>query len=310
MLKNVVLFPGTDAIENPMYRASVINLPRVKSKIRETENIIKNIYQEELDLLSYMTAPNDVSLQGFRKLVFCSLATQVALYENYVDEFGIPDCIMGLSLGDVPRSVVAGLVSLEEGIKSLYLFTAMYNLAEEGMSVHVKLEKSFEEEKALLQLEQYGIHISVRQNARFGLLAGSTAKMKQWIKEIAQPNQLAFRPMYPFPLHCSLMRPVADAILPFVKNFCNVEGLKTEIFSTVFGKVLRTEEEIISDCTFNISAVLDFPKAIEQVIAHYGAVNFVSIGPSNSLLKFLNCLELPENTEQCDYYLTSINKAA
>lgn len=310
-MKNVILFPGTDAVENPLIRTQAMSIAGVKQRVEETEQIIMKLFGEQIDLVSYMSAPNDLSIEGFRKLVFCSLATQVAIYDNYVALNGKPDCVMGLSLGDVPRSVVSGLVSFEEGVRNLYLFTSMHALAGKGLCVHIKLDNTFEESEDLLMLDKYDIHKSVIQNEKFGLLAGEENKMKKWIAEVAMNNNLIFRMMYPFPLHTELMSPVAEKLRPFVIKACDIECMHTSMFSTVYGKVLTDNRDIINDCSLNISAALDFPKAIGNVIDYYGDVRFVNIGPSNSLVRFLEYMNLPKNIMITDWFeRTLINMAA
>lgn len=310
-MKNVVLFPGTDAVENPLIRAQAMSIAGVKARVEETESIINKLFGEEIGLVSYMRAPNDLSVEGFRKLVFCSLATQVAIYDNYVALNGKPDCVMGLSLGDIPRSVVSGLVSFEEGVRNLYLFTSMHALAGRGLCVHVKLKDTFEGSRDLLQLSKYGVHKSVIQNEKYGLLAGEEGKMKRWIAEVAVANDLTFRLMYPFPLHTELMAPVAEKLRPFVIKACDIECMHTHMFSTVYGKLLTDNKDIINDCSLNIAASLNFPKAIDKVIEHYGDVRFVNIGPSSSLIKFLQSMDLPTGTIITDWFeKTLLNLAA
>ena len=305
-MNKIILFPGTDAVENPILRAQAIRIPNVKEKLIETEKIILEQYGEDIPLVAYMNSPNDLSILGFRKLVLCSLATQVALYENYVMKNGMPQCVMGLSLGDIPRSVVAGLVSYQTGVQSLYMFTQLSHMAPAGASIHLKLEKSFEESQTLIKLKDYNLEISVIQNPKFGMIAGPETSAKRWIKEIAIPQQLKFRMMYPFPLHTSLMKPIADNLLPFISEVCNMENKKVDIFSTVYGRLLEERFETILDCTLNISSTLDFPAVIKNAIQHYGRVEFVNIGPSDSLLKFLNFMQLPQTTIYKDWFQESI----
>lgn len=72
-----------------------------------------------------MRASNDFTVEGFRELVFRSLAIQVAIYHNNVLLNGKSDYMMGLSLGDVPRSDVSSFVSFEEEVRNLYLQVCM-----------------------------------------------------------------------------------------------------------------------------------------------------------------------------------------
>lgn len=306
-MKKVILFPGTDAIENESFRAEAQLLPGVLKRLREAEYIVLQTYGKSINLVDYMHAPNDLSAHGFKKLVLCSLATQVALYDNYVEENGAPDCVMGLSLGDVPRSVVSGLVTFEEGVRILYLFTSMHKLVKPGMSVHIRLQDTFDRSKTELKLEEYGIYQSVIQNEKYGLLAGSIHDMQSWVKEIARPQLLDVKPMYPFPLHTPLMKPIESALLPHIIKACNLNNKSIDVFSVVYGRFLKTKKETISDCLTNISSCLDFPSAIQNLVKEYEEVQFVSIGPSNSLLKFLDHMDLPSSVTTLDWFDECLN---
>ena len=311
-MKNVILFPGTDAVENPLFRAQALSIKGVKELVIKTEEIIQDLFGERIELLPYMKSANDPSVRGFRKLLFCSLATQVAIYNNYTAINGKPDSIIGLSLGDVPRSVVSGLVSYEEGVRNLYLFASMYALAEPGLCVHLKLDQPFDYMKETLKLKEYGISKSVIQNESFGLVAGPMDNMKYWLSMVAMKEDLKYRIMYPFPLHTNLMKPVADKLRPFIEKACRIEEKHTDIFSTVYGRMLTTKEDIINDCTLNIAEALDFPFAINALINHYDKeeINFVNIGPSNSLVKFLNHMNIETNYYITDWYERILMKAA
>jgi len=306
-MKKVILFPGTDAIENENFRAEAQLLPGVLNRLRETEYIILQTYGKSINLVDYMHQPNDLSAHGFKKLVLCSLATQVAIYDNYVKENGVPDCVMGLSLGDVPRSVVSGLVTFEEGVRILYLFTSMHKLVKPGMSVHIRLQDTFDRSQDILKLEEYGIYKSVIQNEKFGLLAGCIHDMQRWVKEIARPQLLEVKPMYPFPLHTPLMKPIENALLPHIIEACDVNNKSIDVFSVVYSRFLHSKEETINDCLINISSVLDFPSAIRNLIKEYNEVQFVSIGPSNSLLKFLDHMDLPSSITMLDWFDECLN---
>jgi len=280
IMNNVILFPGTDAVENPLFRAQSLYINVVREQVLKTEKIILDLFGEKIKLLSYMKSPNDLSVRGFRKLVFCSLATQVAIYDNYVSQNGRPDCVMGLSLGDVPRSVVSGLVSYEEGVKNLYLFTAMHALAEPGMCVHLKMDDTFDNMEKDLKLKGFGISKSVIQNKSYGLVAGPVDNMKYWLSMVAMKHELKYIVIYPFPLHTSLMKPVSDKLRPYVEHACRLDQKHTDIFSTVYGRILETKEDIINDCALNIAESLDFPKAVNASSFLFYILLYVTVFPS------------------------------
>lgn len=301
-MKKVLLFPGTDALEKAENKFAAFCFPEVVQRIKEMEEIISRNFDDQIDLGKYMKSPNDTSSDGFRKMVFCSLATQVGLFDRYVAEHGYPDYVMGLSLGDVARSVVAGLVSFESGVKQLYRFVSYVPLVECGISVHLKLEETFDNLRDTLQLDLYGIKKSVIQNPCFGLIAGRSSDMQRWIHEVAKPASLNFRPMYPFPLHSELMYPAVAKLLPHITAVCDPERMNIRIISSVYGREIVSKTELISDCATNISATLDFPKAVNAVFDIVSNPCFVDMGPSNTLSKFITKLNLSHPYQLTHYF--------
>ena len=291
-MKKVVLFPGTDAIESSKYRKLAWQHKSVQFRIRLAETILEEKLQYRLDLSGYMCSEDDRTQEGFQKLVLCSLATQVALFDQYSLEHNDIDAVMGLSLGDIARSVVSKLVSFEEALTMLLKFTALSGLVKEGASVHVKLAVPYFEIADELKFDEYGIEIGVMQNDSFFMIAGATKDLKLWIKEIATPLGVQYRMLYPFPLHSGLMDPVKDSLKEEIKNLCKVDQKKYDIFSTVFAKEISDKEELIADSILNINSSLWFTDTIRRIIYKYKKVLFVSIGPAPTLIQFIQKMKL------------------
>ena len=289
---SIALFPGTDAIESSKMRALAWQDSGIQSKLRQAESILKRNFDHQIDLCGYMTSENDVSLEGFQKLVLCSLATQVALFENFKAQGGEVDAVMGLSLGDIARSVVSGLCSFEEAVCILFKFTALSSRIEDGLSIHIKLDRPFEEMRTELMLADYDIEISVMQNDSFFMAAGRTSNVKQWIKDVAAPLDIHYRVLYPFPLHSSLMNPVSTALSAEIQTLCKGDQSKYQIFSTVFAKGLEKKEDIVADSVLNINSTLRFTDTIHSIIEKYQSVEFINIGPAPTLLLFIERMKL------------------
>ncbi len=291
-MKKVILFPGTDAIETLKYRKLAWQNESVQFRIRLTETILEEKLQIKLDLSGYMDSEDDRSLAGFQKLVLCSLATQVALFDQYASEFDDIDAVLGLSLGDIARSVVTKMVRYEDAVVMLLKFTCLSQDAKEGASMHVKLPTTYFEMADQLKFESYGIEISVMQNDSFFMVAGSTPSLEKWITEIAKPLQLQYRLLYPFPLHSTLMDPVKESLKKEIRLLCKADQKKYEIFSTVFAKEIHEKEEIIADSILNINSSLWFTDTIRHIIYKYQKVKFVSIGPAPTLIQFIHKMKL------------------
>ena len=291
-MKTIALFPGTDAIESPAIRAAAFKNKAVRKKIKVAEKILYKKHKVKLSLADYMTSENDRSLSGFQRLVICSLATQVAIFESYEKSGEQVDILLGLSLGDIARSVVSGLCSFEDAVLLLYKFTCLGGSVFPGLTVQLKIDQPLQEMEATLQLEAYQIEKSVIQNDYFLLVAGSLPNMKKWLGEVIKPNRIVHKIMYPFPLHSSLMTPIADALCNDISKACKADQKTYQIYSTVFAKELKGEKDIVNDSKLNIKSTLHFTETIRKIVAKYGKVKFVNIGPAATLLKFIEKMEL------------------
>ena len=306
-MKVIALFPGTDAIEDQKVRKIANRIKEVKAKVLLADQIILKSTGKSLGLSSYMNQENDRSLEGFQKLVICSLATQVAMFEKFKKSGKHVDILMGLSLGDIARSVVANLCSFEEAVILLYKFTALSSTVAPGGTMQIFLDKPIQEMEAVLQLEKFDLEISVLQNDRFFLVAGGTQAIKKWMVKIAKPNGIVCKLLYPFPLHSKLMNPISKALADDIDKACSANQQMYPIFSTVFAKELKKQNEIISDSKLNINSTLYFTDTIKNIISKYKKVKFVNIGPANTLLRFIEKmnLDLP-NIELEDWFLDNV----
>ncbi len=305
-MRNVLLLPGTDAIEMESYRHQAFEIPEVQALVANTQYIIKENYQLDLDLSGYMVAPNDPSTEGFQKLVLCSLATQVALCEKFEKEEGNILGILGLSLGDVARSVVCGICSYEDGVRQLFEFTRYNHLVKNGLTIQIKLCEPNTLES--LKLSDFDLEMSIVQNDNFFLVSGETLNVLNWSQEVGIPNIIKFRTLYPFPLHCSLMQPVADKIAEGVNRACQINNLKYKIFSTVFAKEISSIHEIVKDCRDNIASTLYFTDTVRYILQKYPRSVFINVGPAPTLKYFIEKMSLVAETPIVqDYFIETIN---
>ncbi len=292
MMKVIALFPGTDAIEDAKVRKVANRIKEVRAKVLLADQIISKSTGQSLGLTSYMNQENDRSLAGFQKLVICSLATQVAIFEKYTKAGKHVDMLMGLSLGDIARSVVSNLCTFEEAVLLLYKFTELSETVAPGGTMQIFLDKPIYEMESVLQLEEHDLEISVLQNERFFLVAGGIQAIKKWMVKIAKPNNIVCKLLYPFPLHSKLMNPVSQALAKDIENTCSTNQTMYPIFSTVFAKELKKQEEIINDSKLNINSTLYFTDTINNIVSKYKKVKFVNIGPANTLLRFIEKMNL------------------
>lgn len=307
---NIVMFPGTDALEDGATRHAVWQFPHVRAKIAETKQILESIAPVKWDFETFMQGGDFETGEFFKHLVFASLATQVAIFEDY-EKQGLPcDYLMGISLGDIARDVASGVGSFEVAVIALLQFVSLVENSNDdftniGSSYFVKIPKPLPQYRDTLKLEQYNLEVAVHQNERFFLLAGMNDDFLKWQDEIANDLGLKLRFMYPFALHCDLMAEVAAKLKPYIYEVIRFDKMKYPLFSSITQDVITTEAELKEEINLNIVKTVRIVDTVQTILKKFEHVNFINIGPAPTMITFIRLMGLEKkNYELNDYFKT------
>ncbi len=308
-MTNILIFPGTDALENYEIRKNIYQRDEIRAKILFTQKIIKDspLYPN-YNLEQVMLQDNEASPIWFKKLILCSLAAQVVIYDNYIKEGNKADFLLGISLGDIPRNVCTGVANFKEAVLTLCKFAQLVDQENAGSSYFVRLPEPLFKIESSLKFKEYGIGISVKHNEQFFLIAGPNKNLEQWLTVIGKPLKIKSKFMYPFPLHCDLMIPVAKQLLDDITKACHFQHLKIPLYSCITSKIISNEKELIEETNLNIVKPILFTKTIETILNQFEKVNFINIGPAPTMLKFIKIMNIKENNYSLtDYYQSFIS---
>lgn len=295
-MKTILLFPGLDAIEQDTLRQQVMSWPEIMVRIEEAQSLLDQA-RIPLSLSQTLLSPRQESLAWFSSIVLTAMAVQVGVFERYEKQGGPIDGLLGISMGDLARSVCAGVADFPATFMGLQQFLSkLPPVLGRGSTYQVKSETTvglLDE----LRCEEYGVAVSVHQSDQSALVAGPVDRLRQWYGYIQkQPHLKAFELFaIPVPLHHALMEPVAHQLTDYVDRHAQFEQGKYRIYSTILQKPIASQQALQREIIANIYSTVHLAPTIRSIVEKEEKVHFVSLGPAPTLLAFIRQMDLPHH---------------
>lgn len=287
-MKKVLLFPGIDAIDNFDTRQKCMNLPEVVARIEEAQSILNEL-KIPIDLTRIMVDQPKESKEWIIGLSLAALATQVGVFDRYLKEGHKVDVLLSLSLGDLSRSICAGVGSFKEVFIGLVIFAnGIKPLVGKGLTYQVTSINTINSNDQLFKLEEYDISIAVNQTNHSNLYAGEMENMKNWLSYLDTLENIKYQSLsrLPLALHHKSLKELALLINKNIIQNIDINKQQYSIYSTVFNKYLTKQEDLIEEMTRNIYSSVQFCPSIKQLV-ETEPIEFINIGPASTLISFI-----------------------
>ena len=305
-MKTILLFPGIDAIESEQLRKKAIQWPEVVTRIEEAQTILDRA-KVSISLKEVMHSKRQETLEWFSAMVLAAMAVQVGVFDRYSKEGKPIDILLGMSLGDLARSVCAGVSSFSSTFIGLLQFIQQVSsTVGSGSTYQVKLKKREADITSFLQCENFGVAISVYQSDVSFLVSGPIENLKNWSVVINKLKDVTTHELFkiPIPLHHELLKSVALSITPYIQKYTHFENKNHEIFSSIFGKRLRTSADLNADIVRNIYSPVNFAHSIHRIMEEGEFVEFINIGPAATMLAFIKQMDIPRDSYKLTNYFS------
>lgn len=214
----------------------------------------------------------------------------------------VPDVLIGHSIGELVAATVAGVFTLEEGIKLVVARgKLMQALPSEGKMVSIQADRQ--------NIAQYlsgfenEVAIASENSPRQTVISGLKDKVDDIVRALAKDGIKAKELKTSHAFHSPLMEPMLEVF----KQIASTISYKTPrftIISNVSGKVAGTEIETPEYWCRHIREAVLFKEGIKTT-ASLGVNVFLEVGPQPVLTNLgEQCIGAQENT----YWLASMNK--
>ena len=305
-MKTAYLFPGLNGLLRQKDRERYLPLPNVQKRLLEAQHALSRELGLSIDLMDMLTKNTDeiYHIKNISLAAVLISSIQVGVVDHLREEFPNPDWMVGVSLGDIARTVCAGAYDFETAVVSHVKFTHKIDGIDKlggNIGVATTLQRPFTQED-FDWFDKMEIDVSIL-TARFlnvGALFGALEKVRVRSKE----RGWRVMPILDYPAHSRYIKPFVEAS---EKEFLEVKTKSPEIpiFSTLSCKSLELPSEIKQEFLETIIRTVHFEKAITHLNKVHGVTRFINIGPCKSLYTLLRDIPLKFQIEDAQDLLVS-----
>ena len=240
---------------------------------------IEPVFVEQVGFSLYDIIANGQPISGDAQVQPVLMGLQLALTELW-RSYGVhPDAVIGHSMGEVTAAVVAGALSLSDGLHVIaQRSTIMSRLAGQGAVALVELDPDAAEE---FVVDYPGVEVAGYLSPRQTVLAGPPEQVDAAIAAVTAQNTFARRVNMQVASHTALMDPVLpdlrDALRGLTPRTPNIPFL-----STVTGNTDDGGSEPTLDADYwvaNVRQPVQFSQAITTAAGEIGTFIEVSANP-------------------------------
>jgi [acyl-carrier-protein] S-malonyltransferase len=297
-MKTALMFAGVDALDLENHRKTLLTCPEVRGRLKEAQGVLESFVEDCPDLTQFMALENERFHSDFTLKSICATASQVGLYDRWVQTHAAPDFILGCSLGDNARTICSGAVSFETILKGTYLFGSAGQAIQGGAMIRVRAPESLtpDEEKGV---SDYGLTIAVHQTPRHFLISGPKSNGELWVKEEANKRGYKTQLLHDKPLHSPHMKSALSAVQ---KSFGGElsRGWNIPMVSTVFKKIIRGDSALRADLEQNMTGSVKWWQSFQWMIEELGISSVVNVGPVTTLISFVERTPLSNSIQILD----------
>lgn len=305
-MKTAYLFPGLNGLLRLKDRERYLHLPHVQKRLHQAQSALKRELNIDTDLIQMLTQATDdiYKIDNISLAAVLISSIQVGVVDHLKEQFPNPEWMVGVSLGDVARTVSAEAYDFEVAVVSHVKFTHRIDGIDKlggNIGVATTLQRPFTQED-YDWFELKGIDVSVL-TARF-LNVGALFSGLDDVRLRAKEKGWRVMPILEYPAHSRYIKPYVDAS---EAEFMSVQTHlpKTPIFSTISLQPLTSPEIIKREFLETITKTIHFESAITKLSRDHGVTRFVNIGPCKSLYTLLRDIPLEFKIEDAEDLLNS-----
>ncbi|RNL52565.1 polyketide synthase [Pedobacter jejuensis] len=272
----VFTFPGQGAQYLNMGLSIYNEEPVYKAAIDECAGILKRYIDRDIRTVIYPEEINELSNANIKDTKYTQPAlfvTEYALAKLWIS-WGInPTKLCGHSIGEYVAAHLAGIFSLEDGLKLVANRGLLISKLPAGAMLSVR--ENSDVVKGLLFGE---LSIAAINSPKVCVVAGSFEQIAE-LAQILDRAEIANKPLLTsHAFHSSMMDPILSDFMEIVSQI-TLSIPDKEIISTVTGHTLTENEALSIDYwTNHLRQTVQFSKAIETILDSDNAV-FIEIGP-------------------------------
>jgi [acyl-carrier-protein] S-malonyltransferase len=308
-MRTVFLYPGLNGLLKKEDRFRYTHLPQVKKRLGQVQNIFKGL-GEEFSFEEYFNQNIEeiYSVQNICRAATAICAIQVGVTDYLMGQYIKPQWMVGCSLGDLARSISAGVCDFEDCIEGYIRFAKNLNGIEKiGANIGVSKRKTGPtngtfsrgpeafEEAEISDMNNMGLDVSIM--TPYFLNIGGTYSLLEQFEKMAQEKNWRVVKILNYPAHS---RYIADYVARASERISHVPTRepKIKLFSSISCKQVSDPQELKLELVFNMTKPLRWGEALVRLEKQEGPLRFINIGPCQSISKMIQDLPLKSQFQE------------
>ena len=279
-MKTALLFPGLDALFVASKMKRWMEVPMVRNSLSETGSLLSKFTGETEDLEKLVTESSRPHLNDFDRTSIALAGIQVGIART-LEKSEKWDLVVGCSHGDIARSVITGVMNLEDAVEIIWTFAELRKLCPLGKTANVRtIDGSALSSDQIGWLREEGFYPSL-WSTHHATVAAELSLIDRGVAECRERG-LKMKPIFPFAIHSPTMSSLAARFGALAPKW-SLKTPKWPIFSSVYVRFLLGVEEIQAEAIAGAVTPIAWTKTLESLSSEHGVTRYLNVGPSNAL---------------------------
>ena len=233
-MKTALLFPGLDALFVTSKLQRWTEVPEVRASLSETNRLLSKLTGQDENLERLVTASSRPHLEDFDRTTIALAGIQIGI-ARAVQKKESWDVVVGCSHGDIARSVVCGVLQLQDAVEIVWTFAQLRKDCPPGRTANVRtVDGSPLTDSQIDWFNSQGATLS--QWSTHHATIAATQDVIDRVSQMSRECGLKVKPIFPFAVHSPAMSPLAERFVPFRRNGSsgNLNGRSSRAFTPNF----------------------------------------------------------------------------
>lgn len=283
--RTALLVPGLDALFSVGKIKRWVDVPTVRESLAEVSASLSKLTGRPEDLEGFMRAAARPHLADFERTLVAMTGIQLGIVRALELRGARWDVVVGVSHGDIARSVLAGCISLDTAVELLWDFARLRKTCPPGRTASVRtVDGSEVSAEHVKWMQDAGGALSLW--SRFhGTVSGTQEVIARLCGE-SRGHGLKIKPLLPYPIHSPVMRTMVEGLLAEGKEW-RVSPPNQPILSSVWARELRTSGELMREAVDGAIQPLQWLETLQALTGSGQVTRFINVGPSTTLAEWL-----------------------